>query len=206
MPAPPGRGRCSPRRIIDPYASHYFAVPPACVAFMVWRFCLRVFAGAFLLPCLPLLSLVATWRLPSSPPLDSSDSGLTRCLWQETSTPASASDAARGVRLIIASKHPPLRRTRFGIGDLVFLYTTGFIAAPQRVHGVHVPSSERHLWAKVRRAAVRRPGPDGRLKGSETLASAHRRIDSVTCAGALLDPVPDPARVAATRRARRGLA
>ncbi len=42
-----GRGTCSPRGIIDPLASHYFAVPPACFAFLVWRFCLRVFAGAF---------------------------------------------------------------------------------------------------------------------------------------------------------------
>jgi hypothetical protein len=78
MPAGLGRGTCSPRRIIDPYASHYFAVPAACFAFLVWRFCLRVFAGDFLLLLLPPLSLVATWRLPSDPPLDSSDSALTR--------------------------------------------------------------------------------------------------------------------------------
>jgi hypothetical protein len=64
MPASLGRGTSSPRRIIDPYASHYFAVPPACFAFLVWRFCLRVFAGAFLLLLFPPLSLVATWRLP----------------------------------------------------------------------------------------------------------------------------------------------
>jgi len=64
MPAPLGRGTCSPRRIIDPYASHYFAVPPACLAFLVWRFCLRVFAGAFLLLLLRPLSFVAMWRLP----------------------------------------------------------------------------------------------------------------------------------------------
>ena len=78
MPAPLGRGTYSARRIIDPYASHYFAAPSASFAFMVWRFCLRVFAGAFLLLLLPPLSLVATWRLPSSSPLDSSDSALTR--------------------------------------------------------------------------------------------------------------------------------
>src|SRR5712691_3568325 len=70
MPAALARGRCSPRRIIDAYALHYFAVPPACFAFLVWRFCLRVFAGAFFLLLLPPLSLVAIWRLPSSPPLD----------------------------------------------------------------------------------------------------------------------------------------
>jgi hypothetical protein len=35
MSAALGRGTCSPRRIIDPYASHYFAVPPACFAFLV---------------------------------------------------------------------------------------------------------------------------------------------------------------------------
>jgi hypothetical protein len=62
MPAPLGRGTCSPRRIIAPYASHYFAVP--CFAFLVWRICLRVFAGAFFLLLLRPLSLVAMWRLP----------------------------------------------------------------------------------------------------------------------------------------------
>src|SRR5215218_2757117 len=72
MPAALGRVTCSPRCIIDPYASHYFAVPPACFAFLVSRFCLRVFAGAFFLLLLPPLSLVATSRPPSSPPLDSS--------------------------------------------------------------------------------------------------------------------------------------
>jgi hypothetical protein len=72
MPAPLGRGTCSPRRIIDPYASHYFAVPPACFAFLVWRFCLRVFVGVFFRLLLPPLSLVAMWRLASNLPLDSS--------------------------------------------------------------------------------------------------------------------------------------
>lgn len=62
-------GTFSPRRIIDPYASHYFAVPPAWFAFLVWRFCLRVLAGVFFLLLLPLSSLVAMWRLPSDPPL-----------------------------------------------------------------------------------------------------------------------------------------
>jgi hypothetical protein len=88
------------------------------------------------------LSLVAMWRLPSDPPLGSSDSALTLLLWQETSTHPSAPgapDAARGVRLITASKHPPLRRTRFGIGDPDSLYATGFIAALNELHGVHAP-------------------------------------------------------------------
>src|SRR5207248_1261985 len=44
------------------------------------------------------------------------------------------------VRLITASKYPPLRGTRFSIGDLDFLYTTGFIAALNEFHGMHVPS------------------------------------------------------------------
>src|SRR3989442_7848661 len=65
MPASQGRGTCSPRRIIDPFAAHYFVVLPACFAFLVWRFCLRVFAGTFFLLLLPPLSLVAIWRLPS---------------------------------------------------------------------------------------------------------------------------------------------
>jgi hypothetical protein len=44
------------------------------------------------------------------------------------------------VRLITASKYPPLRGTRFSIGDLDYLYTTGFIAALNEFHGMHVPS------------------------------------------------------------------
>jgi hypothetical protein len=44
------------------------------------------------------------------------------------------------VRLITASKYPPLRCTRFSIGDLDYLYTTGFIAALNEFHAMHVPS------------------------------------------------------------------
>jgi hypothetical protein len=44
------------------------------------------------------------------------------------------------VRLITTSKYPPLRGTRFGVGDLDFLYTTGFIAALNEYHAMHVPS------------------------------------------------------------------
>ena len=44
------------------------------------------------------------------------------------------------VRLITASKYPPLRGTRFTIGDLDYLYTTGYIAALREFHGMHVPS------------------------------------------------------------------
>jgi hypothetical protein len=44
------------------------------------------------------------------------------------------------VRLITTSKYPPLRGTRFSIGDLDYLYTTGFIAALNEFHGMHVPS------------------------------------------------------------------
>ncbi len=44
------------------------------------------------------------------------------------------------VRLITTSKYPPLRGTRFSVGDLDFLYTTGFIAALSEFHGMHVPS------------------------------------------------------------------
>jgi hypothetical protein len=43
------------------------------------------------------------------------------------------------VRLITASKYPPLRGTRFSVGNLDFLYTTGFIAALSEFHGMHVP-------------------------------------------------------------------
>jgi hypothetical protein len=44
------------------------------------------------------------------------------------------------VRLMTASKYPPLRGTRFGVGDLDFLYTTGFVAELGEFHGLHVPS------------------------------------------------------------------
>lgn len=44
------------------------------------------------------------------------------------------------VRLITTSKYPPLRGTRFSIGDLDFLYTTGFIASLKQFHALHVPS------------------------------------------------------------------
>ncbi|MDP9311537.1 MAG: hypothetical protein M3R24_11760, partial [Chloroflexota bacterium] len=43
-------------------------------------------------------------------------------------------------RLITTSKYPPLRGTSFSVGDLDFLYTTGFIAALNEFHGMHVPS------------------------------------------------------------------
>jgi hypothetical protein len=33
-----------------------------------------------------------------------------------------------------------LRGTRFGVGDLDYLYTTGFIAALDEFHAMHVPS------------------------------------------------------------------
>jgi hypothetical protein len=44
------------------------------------------------------------------------------------------------VRLITTSKYPPLRGTRFSVGNLDFLYTTGFIASLSEFHGMHVPS------------------------------------------------------------------
>jgi serine/threonine protein kinase len=44
------------------------------------------------------------------------------------------------VRLITANRYPPLRGTRFSVGDLDFLYTTGFIAELGQFHGMHVPS------------------------------------------------------------------
>jgi len=44
------------------------------------------------------------------------------------------------VRLITTSKYPPLRGTRFSVGDLDFLYTTGFLAELSEFHGMHVPS------------------------------------------------------------------
>lgn len=44
------------------------------------------------------------------------------------------------VRLITTSKYPPLRGTSFSVGDLDFLYTTGYIAALNEYHAMHVPS------------------------------------------------------------------
>lgn len=44
------------------------------------------------------------------------------------------------VRLIAASIYPPLRGTRFTVGDVDYLYTTGFIAELGQFHSLHVPS------------------------------------------------------------------
>lgn len=44
------------------------------------------------------------------------------------------------VRLITTSKYPPLRGTRFTLGDLDYLYTTGFVAELGQFHGMHVPT------------------------------------------------------------------
>lgn len=43
-------------------------------------------------------------------------------------------------RLLTASTYPPLRCTRFSAGDTDYLYTTGFIAALNEFHAMHVPS------------------------------------------------------------------
>jgi len=44
------------------------------------------------------------------------------------------------IRLMPQSNYPPLRGTRFSIGDLDFLYTTGFISELGQFHSLHVPS------------------------------------------------------------------
>jgi hypothetical protein len=44
------------------------------------------------------------------------------------------------VRLLPTSMYPPLRGTRFTLGDQDFLYTTGFVPALNEFHGVHVPA------------------------------------------------------------------
>ncbi len=43
-------------------------------------------------------------------------------------------------RLIAVSIYPPLRGTRFTVGEVDFLYTTGFIAELGQFHSLHVPS------------------------------------------------------------------
>jgi hypothetical protein len=44
------------------------------------------------------------------------------------------------IRLLTQSLYPPLRGTRFTIGDVDYLYTTGFIADLEQFHSIHVPS------------------------------------------------------------------
>jgi hypothetical protein len=44
------------------------------------------------------------------------------------------------VRLLPASKYPALRGTKFTVGEIDYLYTTGFIAELGQFHGVHVPA------------------------------------------------------------------
>lgn len=43
-------------------------------------------------------------------------------------------------RLLTASMYPPLRGTRFTVGDIDYLYTTGFLADLGQYHSMHVPS------------------------------------------------------------------
>jgi hypothetical protein len=44
------------------------------------------------------------------------------------------------VRLITVSRYPPIRGTRFQVGELDYLYTTGFVSELNQFHGMHVPS------------------------------------------------------------------
>lgn len=44
------------------------------------------------------------------------------------------------VRLVRAGKYPPLRGTSFSIGDVSYLYTTGFLTSQDRYPHGHVPS------------------------------------------------------------------
>lgn len=43
-------------------------------------------------------------------------------------------------RLVPANLYPPLRGTQFSVGDIDYLYTTGYLADLQQFHNVHVPS------------------------------------------------------------------
>lgn len=43
-------------------------------------------------------------------------------------------------RLLTVNQYPPLRGTRFTVGDIDYLYTTGFIAELGQFHSLHVPS------------------------------------------------------------------
>lgn len=44
------------------------------------------------------------------------------------------------VRLLTTYQYPPLRSTNFRVGEIDYLYTTGFIAELNQFHGLHVPS------------------------------------------------------------------
>ena len=44
------------------------------------------------------------------------------------------------VRLLTTSMYPPLRSTWFNVGDIDYLYTTGFLADLGQYHSLHVPS------------------------------------------------------------------
>jgi hypothetical protein len=52
-----------------------------------------------------------------------------------------ALEAQSNVRLFSANKYPPLRGTHFSVGDIDFLYTTGYLADLKQFHSVHVPSA-----------------------------------------------------------------
>ncbi len=44
------------------------------------------------------------------------------------------------VRLIPANRYPPLRGTCWRVGEIDYLYTTGYVSALGEYHGLHVPS------------------------------------------------------------------
>lgn len=46
-------------------------------------------------------------------------------------------------RLFPVNQYPPLRGTRFTVGELDYIYTTGFLADTQQFHANHVPSAVR---------------------------------------------------------------
>lgn len=62
-------------------------------------------------------------------------------------------------RLFPVNRYPPLRGTRFTIGDLDYVYTTGFLADTQQFHANHVPTPIRladHIGRDTSREALLR--------------------------------------------------
>ena len=82
------------------------------------------------------------------------------------------------VRMITTTKYPPLRGTWFTIGELDFLYTTGFLAALGEYHSMHVPSPLRladHVTSDTPRGTLLR----------ETLVLTKLNWNSASLGGAI---------------------
>jgi len=80
------------------------------------------------------------------------------------------------IRLITASKYPPLRGTRFQVGELDFLYTTGFVAELKQFHGMHTLAADDRGSRRIRQLTGNTDRRNTDADEDELERSAVRRI------------------------------